>query len=310
MKALVFTHKNDIDGMGNAVLAKLAFESTEYVLCGTFELKQKVNDYIESKKIYEFDNIFVTDLCLDLETLKFVSEDERLKDKLKVFDHHKTYLDDNYTKYPFVKVEIENSKGLCSGTSLFYEYLIENNILIETNVVKEFAELTRQYDTWEWKTIYNNEKARELTILFDALGTEGYINFMYEKLKTNTEFEFSELEKILINNKKQVINDRVNEYLSKIFYKEVLGLKAGIVFIEYEFRNELAEYLRVNNYDIDFVMMIAIDKGGVSYRSVKENVSVRIVAEFYGGKGHEVAATSPILKEKQEQIIDIILGDK
>ncbi len=27
MKVLLFTHKSDIDGMGNAVLAKLAFEN-------------------------------------------------------------------------------------------------------------------------------------------------------------------------------------------------------------------------------------------------------------------------------------------
>ena len=52
MKTLIFTHKNDIDGMGNAILAKLAFEETKYVLCGTFDLIKNVNDYIDSKEIY------------------------------------------------------------------------------------------------------------------------------------------------------------------------------------------------------------------------------------------------------------------
>ena len=43
MSILLFTHKNDIDGMGNAVLASLAFNQVDYVLCGTFDLNKKVS---------------------------------------------------------------------------------------------------------------------------------------------------------------------------------------------------------------------------------------------------------------------------
>ena len=35
MKVLIFSHKNDIDGMGNVILAKLAFQEVDYKLCGT-----------------------------------------------------------------------------------------------------------------------------------------------------------------------------------------------------------------------------------------------------------------------------------
>ena len=38
MKVLLFTHKSDIDGMGNAVLAKIAFAEVDYVLCETYNL--------------------------------------------------------------------------------------------------------------------------------------------------------------------------------------------------------------------------------------------------------------------------------
>ena len=65
MKILLFTHKNDIDGMGNVILAKLAFNDIDYVLCETFELHDKVKEFIDTNKIYEYDNIFITDLCLD-----------------------------------------------------------------------------------------------------------------------------------------------------------------------------------------------------------------------------------------------------
>ena len=103
-----------------------------------------------------------------------------------------------------------------------------------------------------------------------------------------------------------MIDKAIEGYLKNIYYQDILDLKAGIVFIDYEFRNELAEYLRENKYDMDFVMMISLDRSVVSYRNVKENVSVRKVAEYYGGKGHDVAATNPITSEQKEDIIKIL----
>ena len=306
MKALLFTHKNDIDGMGNAILAKLAFDSVDYVLCETFDLKKKVEEYLKNKKIYEYDKIFITDLCLGEENLKQIDEDEKLKGKFQIIDHHKTYEDKKYTRFSFVQVKLNNNHGLCCATSLFYEYLLNNNYLVRNDAIDEFVELTRQHDTWEWKNIYNNEKSRELAILFDAIGINGYIKFIYEKLLKEQTFEYSEIERMLIDNKKIEISEAVEEYLDKIYYKNILDLKAGIIFINYEYRNELAEYLRENKYDIDFVMMISLDRGVISYRSTKDGVSVRKVAEYFGGKGHDKAATNPITLKSKEAILEIL----
>lgn len=306
MKVLLFTHKNDIDGMGNAILAKLAFDSVDYVLCETFDLKKKVEEYLKNKKIYEYEKIFITDLCLGEENLKQIDEDEKLKGKFQIIDHHKTYEDEKYTRFSFVQVKLKNDHGLCCATSLFYEYLLNNNYLVRNDAIDEFVELTRQHDTWEWKNIYNNEKSRELAILFDAIGINGYIKFIYEKLLKEQTFEYNEIERMLINNKKIEISEAVEEYLDKIYYKNILDLKAGIIFINYEYRNELAEYLRENKYDIDFVMMISLDRGVVSYRSTKAGISVRKVAEYFGGKGHDKAATNPITSKSKEAILEIL----
>ena len=306
MKILLFTHKNDIDGMGNAILAKLAFDDVDYILCETFDLQEKVTEFIDTQKIYEYDKTFITDLCLEEELLNRIEKDEKLKNKFQIIDHHKTYDNEKYTKYPFVKVKIKNDNGLCCGTSLFYEYLIKNNCLIKKGIIDEFVELTRQHDTWEWKNIYNNEKSRELAILFDALGVEGYISFLYDKLKNEKEFVFNSTEVLLIKNKKIEIKDAIEGYLKNIYYREILDFKAGIIFINYQYRNEIAEYLRENKYDMDFVMMISIDRGVVSYRSVKDGISVRKVAEYFNGKGHDAAATNPITLENKEKIIEIL----
>lgn len=309
MKILLFTHKNDIDGMGNAVLAKLAFDEVEYVLCGTFELTKSILKYYEDGSIYSYDKIFVTDLCLEEPVLSIINNDDRLKEKVLDFDHHKTFDKEEYTKYDFIRVQISDNDGLCCGTSLFYEYLINNGLIDKKNqAIKEFVELTRQHDTWEWKNIYNNPKARELSVLFDAIGCNGYIDLMIKKLsnKNNIIFKFDNIERMLIDNRINQINDKINTYKDNIIYKDILRLKAGIVFITYEYRNELADYLKENNYDMDFVMMISIDPLVVSYRSIKPNVSVRQVAEYFGGKGHDKASSNPISEETRKRIVKIL----
>ena len=313
MKILLFTHKNDIDGIGNAILAQLAFDEVDYVLCGTFDLTKSIESYYENNTIYNYDRIYVTDLCLEDPILTKIAKDKKLLGKVRVFDHHKTFLDEKYTQHKFIKVQIEDEHGLCCGTSLFYQHLLEEKFLDKNNeAIKEFVELTRQHDTWEWKNIYNNEKTRELSILFDALGYDGYIKLTTEKLKNRetTSFDFDSLERTLIDNRKEQIKQKCEFYADRIFYREILGMKAGIVFITYEYRNELAEYFRENKFDMDFTMMIAFDPGVVAYRSVKEGIHVRPVAELFGGKGHEKAATNPITEEMQREILKILTEEK
>lgn len=309
MKILLFTHKSDIDGMGNAILAKLAFDGVEYVLCETFNLQNEIKKYYDDERIYNYDMIFVTDLWLEEPMLSRVANDSKLRDKFLIFDHHKSAIEGNYNKYDFATIRISDEKGLCSGTSLFYEWLVGNGFIDKTNKkIADFVELTRRYDTWEWKTKYADEMPQELTLLFNCVGCNGYIKLMYDKLIMieGKRFAFSELENMLINNKKCQVEEKVANYASKIYYEEIFGLKAGIVFIDYEYRNDITEFIRRNNYDLDFVMLIALDSGTISYRSIKDNVNVRLIAEAMNGKGHDKAASSPISEEKKRTLIKIL----
>lgn len=313
MKVLLFTHKNDIDGMGNVVLANLAFDEVDYVLCGTFNLTENVLKYYNNGRIYDYDRIFVTDLCLEEPVLGLIAQDDILKEKLLDFDHHKTFDDIKYTKHSFINVKIKDDRGLCCGTSLFYDYLVGQSLLDSNNLcIKEFVELTRQHDTWEWKNVYNNEKARELATLFDVIGSEAYIDSMTKKLfnSDNNSFEFEQYERNLIGNRLVQISEKLNFYANNVIYRDILGLKAGIVFITYEYRNELAEYFKENNFDMDFAMMIAMDPGVICYRSVADNVKVRPVAEFFGGKGHDKAGSNPINEEIQNKLVKVLIKSK
>lgn len=53
--------------------------------------------------------------------------------------------------------------------------------------------------------------------------------------------------------------------------------------------------------------MPAFDYGTISYRRIKENFKVREIAEYFGGRGHDYAASSPIYSEQKEAVLKALL---
>ena len=307
MKTLIFSHVSDIDGIGGVVLAKLAFSDVDYVLCETFNLCDKIKEKVDDGSIYNYDQIFITDMWV--ENPDIILDNDFLKNRVLVFDHHESALDvKNLKDLDFVNIKIFDDVGRCSGTSLFYSYLMKKELLADSLACQEFVELTRLYDTWEWITVKNEPMARDLTTLFNVVGPDAYIKLMVDKLSSNNKnFSFNELENSLIKAKDEQILKKMQEYSRRIYFREVLGLKGGIIFVSYEYRNDLAQYLRDIKVDLDFVMMVSIDNGTISYRNITQGVNVRVIAEYFGGKGHDYAASSPIEKDKLDDIVDILI---
>lgn len=292
------------------MLANIAFSEVTYVLCETFSLSKEVEKYYESREIYDFDFIFVTDLYFEGATLKKIATDAKLENKLFIVDHHQSSMDTS-AKYPCSLIQVEDSLGLASGTSLFYQLLTEKGFLTHEKALDQFVELTRRYDTWEWKTKYNDENAHELSLLFDSLGPHAYISFMTDKIKNSLKsFTFSDFEKSLIDCQKERINEKMESYAQKMIVKDVCGYTAGIIFIDYTYRNDLAEYLRNHNYKIDFAIFIVLEIPSISFRSINDDVNVHEIAEVFGGGGHVHAASVPIKKDVLEAIIDHLLHTK
>lgn len=304
MKVLLFTHEQDIDGIGSVVIGQASFEYLDYVPCKTFEIDKQFKIYLDNKKIYEYDLIFVTDLCLHEPILSIINEDNILKEKVLILDHHKTEMSN--AKYDFVSIILECDKGPASGTYLFYEYLVNNNYLKRTQIFDELAELTRQYDTWDWVK-YNNQKARMLHLLFEEIGYKRYIEIMSDIIKNNDTIVFSENEKNIINNWEKKFKDTSTKILENMIVYPInidsIDYKVGYIYTEYKYRNEFSELISKNNInDIDIVGMFFPNMEVVSYRGVKD-VDVSIVPTYFGGKGHKGAGTNPINNEKFKKVL-------
>lgn len=310
-KVMIFSHESDIDGLGCVVLSKLAFKEIDYILVPNIEkLELTFRNYLQCHKLEDYDMIYITDLALYEPSLTMVAESS-LKNKVFVFDHHKMAIKDNMNKYPFTKIIEENEKGKRCGTDLFFEYLSHNNLLTPTNSLKSFVELTRLEDTWEWKKAgVLGEKAHDLAILFNSIGIENYLSSMIKKLLNNVEdFSLTGKEMNIIENKKEEYDKLMSNIMSHAeYFQDENGNKFGIVYANYEYRNELSEYIinKQNPDAIKYFIVVAMDKGEFgqkSYRSIDKSFDVNEVAMNHGGGGHPKAASVNITKVQKEKAL-------
>lgn len=308
MKVIIFSHESDIDGMGPVVLGNLAFERIDYVLSPNPQpMELKFREYLEKKKLYDYDYIFITDLALDNPSLDMVYSDKKLKNKVLIFDHHQKAIELGLNRYSFTFIEEKdkNGKKRCA-TEIFYEYLINNNFINRKESIDTFVEFTRLEDTWDWKR-ENNTKAHDLAVLFNKIGITDYINRMTNKLKNNNCFTYDEEELRFIREKKKEYEDKIKRYVAESeVLKDENNNKYGITYAPYEFRNDIPEYIRNNNInDICYFITVALDKeenGQKSYRSIKEGFDVNEIAMRYNGGGHPSAAAVSITKEQRKKI--------
>ena len=310
-KIIIFSHENDIDGLGNIILGKMAFGEIEYVLASNVNiLEAKFRDYLEKGLFHSYDRIFVTDLALYNPSLEMVSKNPELSKKVLVFDHHRSAINEGCDAYSFTKIveTDENGRKRC-GTDLFYEYLVMNGLLSKTTSLDEFVELTRLEDTWEWKkTGKKGLKAHDLAILFNGIGIESYIEAMFKKLSmSKNSFELDQSEKTVIEEKKAEYLATLQKIWSEAeFFVDEYGNKFAGVFADYEYRNELGEYVREVSQNLQYLIIIALEKGAFgqkSYRAIQKDFDVGKIAEAHGGNGHPAAASVNITKEQKEKCL-------
>ncbi len=307
MKILLFTHEQDIDGLGCAALASESTFTYDLELCKTFELDEKIMKHINDKSIYDYDYIFVTDLCPKEEVLNIIESDHRINKKFQVLDHHKTA--EKFNEYSFVTVVSENAEHKESGTSLFYQYLINNNYLESSSILDEFVSHTRAYDVWDWVTL-GDTLARCLHIIFETQGITYYLDMIKRMVNQDNEIRLNKREKQIVETFNQHLHDEINACLDKMIveYLKIDGaiFKVGYIITDYKYRNDVADIVKENNKEeIDAIGMIMNDRDTVSYRAIK-NIDVSIIAYYFGGTGHKAAASNPKDNELFKRILKLI----
>lgn len=307
MKTLILTHKADIDGLSPIVFLKLIRDDVEQILLNANEINEKMTEIIRNKSYLQYDEIFVTDLSLSKETCELIMSTGH-EDRFKSFDHHATCLDAN--DFPFGTSISENEDGVKEcATSLIYKYLLKTYPeTFENPAIRDYTELVRQSDTWDWvKT--NNKYANWLSDLLPIIGRDDFIDFYVNFFKENKKFYFTEKQIYLLETEEKRVQRYIEESEKTMFHAKLCGRRCGVVFAELH-RSMLGNYLAEKYANcLDFIVIINMQQG-LSFRSYKKDVNVGEIASIYGGGGHINSSGASMDNSLKREVIKLIMNDK
>lgn len=296
-----FSHK-DLDGSGCVVALRCAnfeVDNIEVQHCEVDESDDKINAFLDKVDISRYQAIYITDIPINEKTAERLNE--LCPNIVKLFDHHKTALWLN--KYSWAHVVVSNDLGLCSGTSLFYEYFDSLGMykyLPDQVRISHFIELVRRWDTFEWEKIYNDIDARRMNNLKNIYKVT-FEDMFVEKIKSDVPL-FSEQDMFLILPEEERNNKYMDSKCLEVIMKDFKGWKLGVVFAD-RCLSELGNKICKKYTEVDFAVMIDPSRS-MSIRTVKDIDCTELATMFKGG-GHKFAAGCPYPENLKQQIIDM-----
>ena len=306
-KIKLFTH-TDLDGIGCAILAYLAFgrDNVDVEYCDYKDVNGKVREFYLCGNPEEYDAIYITDISVDEEVAAEIDSLVAAGQKWRLFDHHATALWLNEYTWGEVMVSHHYSGIKTSGTELFSMYLFENKQFdhYDANTIANiglFVDIVRDYDTWRWKELGEEGiVCKQVNDLFHIYGREKFIEWAINQIQGIDYISplqvfpcFSVTDEALLEQKQREIDIYVESKNKQLAERiDQFGHAYGVVFAD-RFVSELGNRLSELHPELDYIAMIDISHGTVSYRTTSEDIDLGSeIAHSHGGGGHRKAAGS------------------
>ncbi len=316
MKALIFSHESDLDGLYSAAIGLLRYPQAMTVFLGYgAESFGKLGNFVYSATHYSSDSgqIIIADLGLNddlIESCKKIFSDAVLTGwKVMWVDHHPWSQQAIDSIKPFVEIVLDTSGKKCAA-DLMHERLLPGNMLAASlagmahtmdfftkdQYLTPISELIRYYQTFPDFYYRLSDLAAKSAkgILWDIGMQSDYNHYVHlrDEAKTQT---FSSLQ-IRHAGKFKIAYVQSSPYLqSSLFSEEIFGK---------------------TNTD---VVMFYSAKGKVSIRRNNDEISCRLIsANLPEGGGHDYAAgatfksnpsdTEAVILELQEAVDKALAG--
>lgn len=296
MQVKLFTH-TDLDGIGCEIITKEIFgEFNVSVIRANYEdINFEVNRCLDHRT--KHDLILITDISVSLETAERLDKiyKETSTDVL-LADHHRTAKWLNEYDWAYVEeFQDKEKKYKESGTTLLLELLVDP----QREFIKReradgiypelftFAEQVRRYDTWEWKTRYDELYPKHLNDLFNFIGADAFIDRQLDFPRT-----FSEDEIELLNINRRQTDEYIEQKLESVMPLIFEGVKFGVVFAD-KHHSELGNTLCETFPEYDAAMIVDAPNK-ISLRTTKDNLDLGGFSSLhFNGGGHPQAAGAP-----------------
>ncbi len=290
---LLITHKKDIDGLTPIILLKLLNIKFDFILLDIGEINECFAKLFELKIFNNYEEVFITDLSLSCEIYNALIAQQIT---FKIFDHHENSLNLGGSN---VYVDMFES-----GTSLFYNFLINDYKKLKTKKIKQLVSMVKAVDLWDHNNSFFGD-GQNLSNILDIFGRKYYVMFVYNKLKHKKNL-FNKLDLNLLQVEKVRIDNYIEKKKKNIIFIQIDEYQIGVVFAG-SYRSELGNRLAQIYSNLDFIIIININ-GGISYRTQGE-VDLNAFACRYNGGGHKKASGSPLPSDLKQMIITKIFSN-
>lgn len=323
LKSILFTH-TDLDGAGCRIIFELIhmdkIKGKDYLIINSDN--KSINDNVYNT-LNEYKNninkdteICFADICAKNDCLLYLKENFKT---IHIWDHHISNMVANEV-IENATIIVENDMGIKQcGTSLLFQYYAGLNEKIKIfdkkynqNLISEFVDTVRSYDTFEWKST-NNMQAKYLVTLYFLLNMESFCD-KYVKILSDV-------------NSKQLISDNDMQFIkSKLDFEQSvidkltpdhvyqLNLKGYKVAFLLGSRganvSELSHQFLTKYPEFDvFISFRLNEQNSFSFRTIKNNINVaEIFAEPLGGGGHAAAAANFIGYDTVDELFKILFN--
>lgn len=259
---------------------------------------------------------------------------------LKQTDVHKMLYQttwDNACKNLLNTIDLYNGVYKTSGTSMFFVELIKflsSNKMINMEHISDmtlrklqvFADLVRQYDSWQWKEVTGNLVPKQLNDVFFMLGKDNFVEtvireYIMDDTSIFTLDGFNGYTTPLHKLVGRVVSEAHREKEKEIALYEsakmeemtivhdFIGKTVAVVYADKHI-SSLGNRICEMNLDVDYALIIDVDKEKCSMRTVKESVNLTKIAQNFGGGGHPKASGFKLSNGFHAYVKDKLNGDE
>lgn len=281
----IFSH-NDLDGYSINVVARYYNLKVDIKNINNKLVDQELMNFFSSPDLHKYKKIFLCDVYPSDEVAEYIDKNI---DNFILIDHHET--GEFLNKYSWAHVKTNDKGKATCATQLFYNYLIDSHEIDKVDIVSEYVETVRLFDTGDYMREKYNSKycPNELSILF-FIYFRNYWRHILPNLKKGYILSYADVD--VTTNMKNKIDIYSKQKQKELFFVDFEGHKTGVLFIEESlYISKILTDLHILYPDIKLFMFVSMPNA-ISLRSFGD-VNVSKLAEKYRGGGHEMAAGFP-----------------
>ena len=294
----IFSH-NDLDGYSINVVARYYNLKVDIKNINNKLVDQELMNFFNGPDVHKYKKIFLCDVYPSVEVAEYINNN---LDNFVLIDHHETGTILN--KYSWAHIETTYKGKPTCATQLFYNYLVNIGEIDKVDIISDYVETIRLFDTGEYMRNKFSSKycPNELSILF-FIYFRNYWRHILPNLKKGYILSFSDVD--VTTNMKNKIDMYSKQKQKELFFVDFEGHKTGVFFLEESlYISKILTDIHVLYPDIELFMFISMPNT-ISLRSFGA-INVSKIAEKYGGGGHEMAAGFPY----NFRLVHRILEDK